>query len=231
MLGIGAWFIQTSFSVGPGLCSYCVFYRGFPSPPPIYVCWNLHLMSKLNLEVTSSVNPSQTSPPLHPGSGHLLHPPEHSVHIPSHFSYLCNCLVSRRYSSPKGKALLTPVKPGFEFMRSDSCQFIIFWHKRVTVLVVTVASVLGGSVCSSLFIHPFISSLSHMRHVGCMLSLLDTWGNWCWLKDLYLPYRQLRVPIVLCIAFSAHSPVPAQRRKLLGNIYWWWHLPYSVAFS
>lgn len=130
--------------------------------------------SYVKAEVTSSVNPSQTSPPLHPGSGHLLHPPEHSVHIPSHFSYLCNCLVSRRYSSPKGKALLTPVKPGFEFMRSDSCQFIIFWHKRVTVLVVTVASVLGGSVCSSLFIHPFISSLSHMRHVGCMLSLLDT---------------------------------------------------------
>lgn len=134
-------------------------------------------------------------------------------------------------SSPKGKALLTPVKPGFEFIRGDSCQFIIFWHKRVTVLVVTIASVLGGSVCSSLFIHPFISSLSHMRHVGYMLSLLDTWGNWFWLKDLYLPYRQLRVPIVLCIAFSANSPVPAQRRKHLGNIYWWWHLPYSVAFS
>lgn len=62
----------------------------------------------------------------------------------------------RTRSAPKIKTLLIPMK-ALTLLMVDYFQFIVSWHKRVTVLVVIIAFVLQGSVYSLLFLHPFIS--------------------------------------------------------------------------
>lgn len=77
----------------------------------------------------------------------------------------------RKCSAPKIKALLIPVK-ALTLLMVDYFQFIVSWHKRVTVLVVIIVFVLQGSVYCSLFLHPFTSRFNNMRHAGYVLSLL-----------------------------------------------------------
>lgn len=62
----------------------------------------------------------------------------------------------RRCSAPKIKALLIPVK-ALTLLMVDYFQFIVFWHKRVTVLVVIIVFVLQDSEYLLLFLYPLTS--------------------------------------------------------------------------